>query len=504
MRWVIVGQGARTERRREDTERLRFLRVAIATVDEVDPTMIGVDRAQQAILPGGGVPEYVARAADDQLRRTVAAALEGTSPWIVVVHGPAKVGKSRSLFEALRACAQETAVELVAPVSGEALESLLTPGVGLRLGSGAAVLWLDDLEPFLNSGVTFQSLVAWHGGTVGRIVAATYGGKGSEALAGTAAAGLATTAAEVLGHAAEIPLEKTNSEELGQLGRLVSGSQAADLERHGLAAYVVAGPALERKLNTGVHGPGDPRCPQGVAVVLAAVDWARCGRTDPITSNVLRALWPSYLSPGFAATDEEWAVGLEWALRPVAGTIGLLQHAGSYRAYDYVVRLVRDKAGMPREDCWAAAIETATDAQPLAVGFSAYSYGRSKDAARAFRIASESLVEELAAIGGFNAGVVLGELGRSEEALAAYDEVLARVGDATEPALREQVATALFNRGVRLGALGRSEEELAAYDEVLARFGDATEPALREQVASAWSAREEADRREHGGTHESF
>ena len=48
---------------------------------------------------------------------------------------------------------------------------------------------------------------------------------------------------------------------------------------------------------------------------------------------------------------------------------------------------------------------------------------------------------------------------RSEEAIAVYDEVLARFGDATEPALREQVAKALVNKGVTLGALERSEDE---------------------------------------------
>ena len=66
-----------------------------------------------------------------------------------------------------------------------------------------------------------------------------------------------------------------------------------------------------------------------------------------------------------------------------------------------------------------------------------------------------------------------------------YDEVVARFGEATEPALREQVAMALVNKASRLGELGRSEEAAGVYDEVVARFGDATEPALREQVALA-------------------
>jgi tetratricopeptide (TPR) repeat protein len=85
----------------------------------------------------------------------------------------------------------------------------------------------------------------------------------------------------------------------------------------------------------------------------------------------------------------------------------------------------------------------------------------------------------------FNKGGTLGTLGRGEEAIAVYDEVVRRFADAKEPALRELVAKALVNKGHRLGTLGRSEEAIAIYDEVVNRFADHKEPALREQVAKA-------------------
>ncbi len=44
---------------------------------------------------------------------------------------------------------------------------------------------------------------------------------------------------------------------------------------------------------------------------------------------------------------------------------------------------------------------------------------------------------------------------------------------------------ALFNKGVRLGQLGRGEEGIRVYEEVVNRFGEATEAALRAQVARA-------------------
>ena len=69
-----------------------------------------------------------------------------------------------------------------------------------------------------------------------------------------------------------------------------------------------------------------------------------------------------------------------------------------------------------------------------------------------------------------------GRAGPLGGAVAAYDEVVARFGDAAEPALREQVARALVNKGVSSGELGASAAEVAVYDEVVARFGDAPSP----------------------------
>jgi tetratricopeptide (TPR) repeat protein len=442
-----------------------------------------------ACCSGGSIrrPVAVRRGRRDRGRR---------SPWAFC--------KSRSLFEALAYCAHDGELEFVAPVDAAALRSLLTPGQGLGRRAGRAVLWLDDLEPFLNEGVTLAILREWHAGGCGRIVAATYGGKGREWIAGSDVSGLTTIASDVLQHAREITLGATTDRELAALRARLSTGELAAVERHGLAAYLVAGPALERKLSTAVHATGEDPCPEGVAVVHVAVGWARCGRIDPIPEATLRDLWPTYLPAGVRATDERFDAAVAWALRPVAGTIALLQHTGSYRAFDYVVRLVRDKPGaeLPRDASWTAAIDTAMDAQALAVGTAAYRHARLEEAMDAFARARESSVDGVASLAGCNLGAVLGELDRSEEAVAVYDEVVARYGDASEPALREQVAGALVNKGVALGALGRSDEELVVYDDVVARYGDAPEPALREQVAGSSRARDlpgGGDRGRHHG-----
>ena len=56
--------------------------------------------------------------------------------------------------------------------------------------------------------------------------------------------------------------------------------------------------------------------------------------------------------------------------------------------------------------------------------------------------ARRSSVDEVAAIAGYNLGVVLGALDRSADAVAVYDDVVARFGDATEPFLCKAVAIA--------------------------------------------------------------
>ena len=88
-------------------------------------------------------------------------------------------------------------------------------------------------------------------------------------------------------------------------------------------------------------------------------------------------------------------------------------------------------------------------------------------------------------------GEALGELGRWEEALAGHEEALAahgeverRSGGDTEVDV-EMVAGALLSKGVTLAQLDRTEESLAVFEEVVRRFGARPLPEVLEQVAAA-------------------
>lgn len=510
---LVVRLGrARVEASAEAVMSDRRLRIPVTVVCEVDPVSIGVERAAQSVLPGGERPRYVSRGVDGAVLEGVTAAALGRGRWLVVVVGPSKVGKSRTLFEGVlaaddilrRSTSGEESLRVVAPIGGDALKALLVPGEGPRWGSGPLVLWLDDLEPFLNEGVTWQTLQEWRGGSRAgspRIVVATYGGKGSERIAGAMVAGLATTAGEVLQHALEVPLTLTSVLEestLPDIGVHTAGAGSgarvgmtvADrvaIRQSGLAAFLVAGPALERKLRTGLHAPGEIPCPAGVAVVAVVVDWARCGRTDPISEDLVRQAWPSYLPSAISASDDVFDMALSWAIRAVAGTIALITHSVGFIAYDYVVRLRREDvdAPPPPDVMWNLAISTATPDQVAIVAIIAYEAGRFADAVAAFDIARISARPATAAIASYNQGVVLSELGRGEEAVVLYRRVVRDYADDPAPEMRAQVAKTLVNLGAMLGKSSRLEDELAVYLRVVRDYGDDLTLELRVNVAQA-------------------
>ena len=101
------------------------------------------------------------------------------------------------------------------------------------------------------------------------------------------------------------------------------------------------------------------------------------------------------------------------------------------------------------------------------------------------RSATELPLREQVAMALVNKGGALGALSRYDDAIAVFDDLLARFGSATELRLREQVAKALFNKAFALGALGRNDNAIAVYDDLFARFGSATELPLREPSAMA-------------------
>ena len=459
---AAVGQG-NAERDREAAELGHRVLVPFKRVDDVDPREVGVDPAAQEILPGGDTPEYVPRVVDEAVRRAIDRAIENGDRWIVVVCGPAKVGKSRTLFEALRACAHDRELGLVAPADGEGLRLLLTPPPKPRMSGMRPILWLDDLEPFVAQGITLDTLRAWHNAT-GMPVLATYGGKGSERIGESAGMReLTELTRTLLQHAREIHLGATNRLELDKSMSPIPPEVRAAIGLHGLAAYLVAAPALERKLTTRRHGPGEPESREGAAVVYAAADWALCGRTDPIPKQALRRMWPAYA----AMANQSFEDALHWALRPVAGDIALLRETRGYLAYDYIVGFVRDRpdAVDPLDEAWECATDTEDPGQAFAVGVSAWTYDRSEYAIRAFSHARDEADADIAGIASFNLGLAYR---RQRDTVAARE--------AYEWAIRSEHPDAAPTAAAALGVLLQQQGELQNAEKAFQRAIDSGHP----------------------------
>jgi hypothetical protein len=480
------------EQKREDVAALDvLLRTRVARVADIDPVMIGVDEAATTELTPAGEMEYLPRVADAELKGLIADALDGRGRWFVVVEGTSKTGKSRTLFEALKTADRDEQLHLFAPRGSAELLQILKRPEPIKT-AGRLVLWLNDIEPLVAQGMAYDDLTRFREVYPGGLVVGTYGGKTEEAAAAVGEARLAPLAEAVLNHAARVLLPMTSAPELASLVTEMTAGARADLERYGLAAYLVAGPQVQAKVVAGLH-PGRSPSQLGSAIVNAVLDWARCGRTTPLPEPDLRSLVQEYDPQGPPVTDSDFASALEWALLPMAGRVTVIHRVkDGLGAFDYARAVRASQTPTPHipEAVWTAAAQTCREAEAAVVGEAAYVSGQLEVALIALSAAAESNDAPLVGIALFNKGVTLGQLDRSEAAVAVYDLIESRYGTDPTPALREIVATALYNKGFRLGQLDRSEEEVAVYDLIESRYG--TDPRLAAIIEHARALRQAA------------
>jgi hypothetical protein len=85
-----------------------------------------------------------------------------------------------------------------------------------------------------------------------------------------------------------------------------------------------------------------------------------------------------------------------------------------------------------------------------------------------------------------NKGITLHELDRSsEEQLAAFEEVISRYGDSTDPNNLPNLARAIYSKGFALQTMGMTVEAGSAYEEVIRRYGDSDDPLVARFVSAA-------------------
>ena len=106
------------------------------------------------------------------------------------------------------------------------------------------------------------------------------------------------------------------------------------------------------------------------------------------------------------------------------------------------------------------------------------------DVRRRFGASGNPDVLRLASKAALNRGVLLHRLGRSADAVVAFEELVVHFEE-SGPAVLESVAMALFDQGTVLARLNRPEEAVRVYETVVQRFGESDDPALLKPVAMA-------------------
>ena len=461
--WTIRLEGRRWRDVRGDAlGRIVLARAApnrAPTVEELTPYQLGAD--EEAYGSHDAPTAYLPRDRDADLRAALVEARTAAEPRMVVLRGPSKSGKSRTLYEAVASDPELRKATVLAPRSLPALTEILEDRKPAPT-CGTVILWLDDLEQFVSPGHigmdrdALDELANWRPSV---IVVATAGGKGADL---PSCDGLTIPIDQLYNHRNVVPLALRSSlsvRERAEVTRRFEPDVASAINECGIGEYLVAAPALARKLETERHAAGERSCREGAAVVWAAIDWARAGMTRPIERDVLRALWPCYLD-GLPATDKHFEDGLEWALRPVYRSVALLQDADTgLKAYDWIVGYA-DRA-LDREinpQALHRMLEQLEPEDAFDVGLATYGTDAGR---RGFELATAADDKRIAAASALNLGHLLAEQGDVQGAVSEY----CRVVEAAEP---DQAALAGLNLGLLQHGQGALDAAAQAYRRAMA------------------------------------
>jgi Tfp pilus assembly protein PilF len=450
-RTLIAAVGADHSAQRDEVSyaaRLLHLRHGqVPLVQDIEPIDLGVkpaidihaDRGLESSGRYADLPSYVVRDGDSALEAAIARG------GIVLLHGRAASGKSRSAYEAIRRLRGKSS--LLVPAHPTALRELLDAGYHVA----NSIVWLDDLEQYLVPGGLDVGLLE-RLCPADRQDVAVVGTIRDEELARWRQAGLADYGDNDL---AIMRLERRISQLIMRLPRerlIAVGQYLTDAERAslvagqldsrvaaalevgegsdnsvGFAEYLAAGPAMMDRWSVGDGALFDV----GQALVSAAVDCRRAGYDRPLHSEILARLHRRYISPARRDRADLPSVeeGFTWACQPVLGASSCLspRRGARYLASDYL--LDRTQAGLGPlagtvvpDEVWNALLAIDDPHEIASVGVRAHLAGRQDLAEAAYRIATEA-----GEAGGImNLGPLLKEQGRMDEAeehwrQAAYD-----------------------------------------------------------------------------------
>lgn len=252
-----------------------------------------------------------------------------------------------------------------------------------------------------------------------------------------------------------IPLarELTEDEEVRLDAAVANPEIQAQIRQIGIGEYAGAAKTIADKLALGAG--------VGLALVLGAADWRRCGLTRPVPEALLPGLARPHLDDrGLArlADPAAYAQGLAWAVTDINAHVSLLQPAGpgGYAVYDYALDLIA-RQGQPVPDtAWEIVVGQASPAELGSVGYAAYVDHRLKIAEAVWRKAATSGDADAAPEAAFALGDMLQERGDREGAPAAYRLAI-------DTGHSDAAPQAAVNLGNMLGQEGDQEGARAAW-----------------------------------------
>ncbi|MFI6547009.1 hypothetical protein ACIBO9_27540 [Streptomyces prunicolor] len=358
---------------------------------DVEPRTHGV-RPTRRMKGLPALPPYVGRDQDAAVNSALAQA--SSEGGLVVVLGPAYVGKSRT---ALAAMAQVLSDHRVfAPAQHEDLRKLPAQ---LKGRTERCVVWLDDLDVHLGNGGLEPRLLGQLTGLETVVLATMREEAYAKYARRTSAQGRLLGLAQLVElPRAWGPAERKRAEETGD-PRLIEAARESGTV--GVATYLAIGPRL---WNDWQLAPNRERHPRAHALVRAAVDLARCGLKGPLPQDLLVTVHEGYGIAGLEreSLEDAW----EWAGRKRYGVLHMLRRGERAKepfadALPYFVHTAEQDETFPpvAGRVWSHALEAARanpatyDVESVAAGARA-AYLREAEAGDASAMHALGLLEE--------------------------------------------------------------------------------------------------------------
>ncbi len=332
-------------------------------ISSSNPLTLGVHRSEAN--QSGSLPEYITRSIDTELRARVADV--ASCGGFVLLVGDSTAGKSRSAFEALNSVVPDS--KIWAPIDGSDLVRNLKTIIEAQ---DDCFIWLDDLERYIGpdglNPTVLTIITQFKMRVIATMRAEQYRRLSPEERQNERLSDdhrHTALGSRVLEQLDTLVLPRLWSDaEISRARQAVDSritSAVAHSKLFGVSEYLAAGPRLFREWTISGGPGGNPR---GAALVAAAVDFARCGVTDPVPLPLLMESHEVYLqrAGGDLLRPESREEALEWASRRRYGVTSLLMPVKSgseYRVFDYLPDALarsEDAPSIPAES-WSAALQ---------------------------------------------------------------------------------------------------------------------------------------------------